>query len=320
VTSFGVLLFIGSLLFNLILFGAAASNASSSNGFKTEVLTPGDATRKVYVVDLAGVIQDSSARKIKKLLKQVEDDPAAKALILHIDSPGGTVAASDEIYHMVLDLKASKSIPVVVTQGGLATSGGYYISVAADKIYASKATWTGNIGVIMQRLNLYKLMDKYGVEDATMVSSGATFKDAGSMFKPESPQARDYLQGLLDDASKEFKAVIVSGRGKSLTKPIDDIANGKVYTADDALALGLVDGTGGHNEAVKYLQSSHGLTGAQIVHLDESFSLASLFSASSRLTTPPGATLDIAGTKLHVDNATLESFLSPRPMYLFTGQ
>lgn len=321
-TTLAVTIFGLSLSLNVYFLLAAAATAgvsSSSSPGRTEILLPGDAARKIYLVKLEGVIEDKAAARMKKLLKQIASDPAAKALILHIDSPGGTVSASDQIYHDVLNFKSKTSIPVIATQGGLATSGGYYVSVAADKIYASKSTWTGNIGVIMQRFNLSKLMNNYGIEDATMVSSGAPFKDAGSMFKPESPEAREYLQGLLDDASREFKSVIVTGRGKSLAKPIDQIANGKVYTADDAMSLGLVDGTGGQDDAVKYLQSSHGLTGAQIVQLDETPTLANLLGLGASLVNPPAATLEIGNTRIRVDNATLQSLLTPKPMYLFTG-
>lgn len=320
-TGFMVTLLTCSLTLNfwLLVFGGLAALAGSggggsSPGGRSDVLIAGDSTRKVFLIEVTGVITDETQQRFARLLKEATDDPAIKALIVHVDTPGGTVTASDEIYQAIVRARKSKSIPVVVTQGGIATSGGYYISAAADRVFANRTTWTGNIGVIMQRFNVSKVMEKYGIEDATLVSSGAKFKDAGSMFKPENAEQREYLQSLMDQAFATFKQVIVAGRGAALKKPIDEIANGKVYTADEALALGLIDGTGGRDDAINWLKNSHSLTGMELIRLDETPTLGSLLGLSSKLTGAGAGT-----TKLELDASVLEPFLTPRPLYLWRG-
>jgi len=163
----------------------------------------------------------------------------------------------------------------------------------------------------MQRFNVAKLMDKYGVEDATITSTGATFKDAGSMFREEKPAERHYLQSLMDQAFTTFKDVVVEGRGKNLTAPINDIANGKVYTAPEALKLGLVDEVGGQDAALAWLAAKHGLTAPHLVRLEETPSLASLFGLTTSLKS--------GETRVDIAREAVDSILSPRPMYLWRG-
>src|SRR3712207_6602256 len=113
----------------------------------------------------------------------------------------------------------------------LATSGGYYAACGADHVIAQPTTFTGNIGVLMPRYNFSKLMEKYGVEETTIVSSGARFKNAGSSFRPETPEEKQYMQELADSAFKQFKDVVTAGRSSKLKANLEDIANGKVFTA-----------------------------------------------------------------------------------------
>lgn len=301
-----------TLNFWLLVAGGLAAMAGGQGPTRSDVVLAGDVTKKVYQIDVTGVIDDQTEKRIMRLLKQAEDDSFTQALLIHIDTPGGTVTASDNIYQALRSLKTRKNLPVVITQGGLATSGGYYISAAGDKVFASRTTLTGNIGVIMQRFNVSKLMEKYGIEDATIISSGADFKDAGSMFKPEDPKERAYLQSLMDSAFVIFKQVVKDGRGAALTQSIDTIANGKVYTAAEAKQLGLVDGTGGHDEAVAYLKTLPGLASLHLVKLEEPPSLASLFGVKSNLSG--------SDAKLEISRSLLESVVAPRPLYLWRGQ
>jgi protease-4 len=314
-----------TLNFWLLVFGGLASMvgkvASSTPGFTTTTLVEGDSTRKVYVLDIVGEISEATETRFTKLLRSVSDDSAARALIVHINTPGGSVAPSDNIYTEIQKFKKARSIPVIITQDGLATSGGYYISVAGDRIFASKTTWTGNIGVIMPSYDLSGLLHRYDVRDNTLVSTGATFKDAGSPTKTEDPIQRAYLQDLMDKAFMRFKEVVVEGRGKSLNGSIDAIANGKVYTADDAKALGLVDDIGTLDDALAFLATKHGLSGPEVVHLEEQHGVfADLFQSKSQTPSPSLLNLDIGGTKVEIPRSALDDVLSPRPMYIWRAR
>jgi protease-4 len=312
-TTFAVTLFGLSLTLNfyfLVVAGVSALAASGPQAM-SEVIVAGDPGQKVYELEIKGVIDDETHTSFAKLLRQVREDSSTRALIVHIDTPGGTVTASDEIYQQLRAFRTQTKLPVAITQGGLATSGGYYISAAGDRVFSHRTTLTGNIGVLMQRFNLSKLMNRYGVEDATITSTGATFKDAGSMFREESPAERAYLQSLMDQAFTTFKDVIVEGRGSRLKGSIDSIANGKVYTASEALNLGLVDELGGRDAALAWLAKQHALTSPTVVKLEETPTLASLF----------GVTTSVGSGEARVDIARdlTESVLYPRPMYLWRG-
>src|SRR5207247_10426128 len=140
--------------------------------------------------------------------KIIEKDSTVKDLVVKYNTPAGTIAASDEIYYLIRQYKTKTGLPVVVSMREMASSGGYYIACAGDQIYAEPTTWTGNIGVLMERFDLSKLADKYGVHDDTMRSTGADFKTAGSMFRELTPAERQYLQGLLDQAFTQFKDMV----------------------------------------------------------------------------------------------------------------
>lgn len=300
-----------TLNFYFLVVAGVSSLAGSASPSRSDVLISGDLGQKIYRLEIKGLITDQTHLQFARLLRQVREDATTKALLIHIDTPGGTVTASDEIYQLLRKFRTDTNLPVVITQGGLATSGGYYISAAGDRVFSHRTTLTGNIGVLMQRFNVAKLMDKYGVEDATITSTGATFKDAGSMFREEKPAERQYLQSLMDQAFTTFKDVVVEGRGKNLTAPINDIANGKVYTALEALKLGLVDEVGGQDAALAWLAAKHGLTAPHLVRLEETPSLASLFGLSTSLKS--------GETRVDIAREAVDSILSPRPMYLWRG-
>lgn len=295
----------------LLVAGLASLGSSGSRPAVTEVVRAGDAKTKVYQIEVKGIIDDGLQERFARLIRQVSEDSATRALIVHIDSPGGTVTASDQIFQLLRRFRDHRKLPVVVTQGGLATSGGYYISAAADHVLAHRTTLTGNIGVVMQRFNLSELMTRWGVADATITSTGAKFKDAGSMFRPETPEERAYLQSLMDQAFMTFKDVVVEGRGSRLVGSITEIANGKVYTAQEAKALGLVDGLGDFEDALAYLAKDHNITGPQVVRISETPTLASLLGIVGNLRG--------GEAKLELSPSALEPLIAPRPMYLWRG-
>lgn len=295
----------------------------SGEGAHTTTLVDGDPKQKVAVVPISGVIDDAESERFEKILKRLESDQNVKALVLEIDSPGGGVSASDEMYARILKFKQSKHVPVVVTMGAIAASGGYYISCAADKIVAERTTITGSIGVLMPRYDLSKLGEKYGVSDDSIHSTGATYKTVGSMLKPMSPDERQYVLGLIDDAFGTFKSVVRNGRGSSLKLPIDQIANGKAYTASEAFRMGLIDQVGYKADAYDLAGTMAGLANKHVVKYEPVQSFWEALGASEsayRLGSPAAKTVTINGINLGLDRRWMDEMMTPRLMYIWRGQ
>ncbi len=199
---------------------------------------------KIAVVSVKGVIIDSSST-IEEL-KQYRKNSAIKAIILRVDSPGGAVVPSQEIYEEIK--RTTKVKPVVVSMGSVAASGGYYISCPATKIIANPGTLTGSIGVLMELPNIKGLLDKIGVK-SEIVKSGK-YKDITSPFKPLQQDEREVLQKLIDDVHEQFIKAVSEGR-KIPLENIKRIADGRVFTGIKAKELGLVDEIGDFDSAIK---------------------------------------------------------------------
>jgi protease-4 len=318
--TFLILLLVGSLLINVVLVLVVGASSVGS-GLHEDTLVEGDAGEKVAVLSIDGIILDRTAQRFIHQLSRLEKDSNVKAIVLSVDTPGGSVTASDVIYHAITDYKARHtSVPVVVTMGGLATSGGYYVSCAADYIIAQPTTMTGNIGVVMPRYDLSKLADKWGIEDNSLHSTGADFKTAGSMFRPETPAEHEYILSIIDSAFAQFKKVISDGRGSKLAKPIDTISNGKVYVTDEALALGLVDAKGYAEDAYNYAATKAGLTRKTVVRVQDSPRLMEqLLSSRSSLggASAGSGGVTVNGVNVNLGPETIEAFSRPRLMYLW---
>ena len=205
-----------------------------------------------------GFIGDiDSAESALKALEKAAEDSSVKGVLLRINSPGGTVAMSQEIYSMLLNVRSKK--PVIVSMGDVAASGGYYIACAADRIYADPGTLTGSIGVIMGTLNVQELMtNKLGVR-SVIIKSGK-FKDTGSMYREMTDEERTLLQNLINNAYNQFLDSINTGRIKrkdsyktgktALTMELlKEYADGRILTGQQAKDLGFVDKLGGLYEA-----------------------------------------------------------------------
>lgn len=200
---------------------------------------------KVAVVEIEGIIVDGAAAV--RELREHADNPSIKAVVLRINSPGGVVAPTQEIFAAIQRArKAGK--PVVASLGAVAASGGYYVAVAADRIYANPGTLTGSIGVVMQLANLEGLLKKVGV-DYVVVKAGA-YKDVGNFARTMSPEERKMLQALLDDVYSQFVEAVSEGRGLE-KKDVLAFAEGRIYSGQQALALKMVDELGGFEEAVE---------------------------------------------------------------------
>jgi protease-4 len=198
---------------------------------------------RVAVIPVTGLISESEPT-IDQLKKFAKDD-SVKAIVLRIESPGGGVGPSQEIYEEVKKARVKK--PVLASMGALAASGGYYIACAAQRVYANPGTITGSIGVIMPFMNVKDLVEKLGVKGLT-VKSGA-FKDMGSPLRDMTPQERELLQGVVDNVHLQFVNAVASGRNLH-REDVLRIADGRIFTGEQAKELGLVDALGNLEDAV----------------------------------------------------------------------
>lgn len=307
-TIFGI-----SLTLNIyLLLYTGLMGGGMSTAVNTTVLQDGALDQTIAVVPVRGIITDQTYAQFDRWMRAIEDDKHVKAIVLDVDTPGGEVAASDQIHRRIEEYKKDKNIKVIVSMGGYATSGGYYVSANADHIFAQPTTWTGNIGVRLDRLNIAKLGEKYGIEDNSLHATGSDFKTAGSMWKPESPQERAYLTGLIDDAYRIFKERIVKGRGDRLKASIETIASGKVFTADEAKQFGLIDGIKYPQDVYTFAAQTAGLSNPRIVRYSRPPSLFESLGAESSLK------VGVDGVKL--DRTALDDLLRPRLMYHWNGR
>jgi len=221
---------------------------------------------KVALVRIEGPIVDSKnpIDEIKEYVK----DPSVKAIVLRVDSPGGAVAPSQEIYEEVK--KAVEKKKIVVSMGSLAASGGYYISAPASRIVANPGTLTGSIGVIMEIPNVEGLMNKVGVK--TEVIKSGRHKDIASVFRGIGREEREILQGVLDDVHDQFIKAVAEGR-KMLPDQVKKLADGRIFTGKQAVSMGLVDELGNLEDAIKVAAKLSGIKGEpSVVSKKEKFS------------------------------------------------
>jgi protease-4 len=225
---------------------------------------------KVALVRVTGVILDST--DVIDEIKEYSRDKSIKAVVIRIDSPGGAVAPSQEIYEEILKLKENKK--VVVSMGAVAASGGYYIAAPADRIVANAGTLTGSIGVIMEIPNVQGLMDKIGVE--TQIIKSGKHKDMASVFRALKPEEKAILQNVLDDVHDQFINAVSESRGLSFTT-IRELADGRIFTGRMAKELGLVDELGNLQDAIVLAGKLTGIDGEpEVVTREKEFSVLDL--------------------------------------------
>lgn len=212
---------------------------------------------RIAVVYIEGVIFDS--KSVNEHLKMYADDSRVKAVLLRIDSPGGGVAASQEISDQVRWLRDEKKKPVVVSMGSVAASGGYYIACAADHIVANPGTVTGSIGVIAEWVNYGNLL-KWAQMQPEVIKSGE-MKDVGSPTREINVKERAYLQGLINQMFAQFVNAVAAGRKELTRERILELADGRVYTGEEALREKLIDGLGNYDAALKKTAELVGIKG-----------------------------------------------------------
>jgi len=207
---------------------------------------------KVAIITVSGIIFDEENGFVKRQIDQALKDDRVKAVVLRIDSPGGTVSDADYLLQHLSQLRKQK--PLVVSMGGTAASGGYYIAMAVgdtpDTIFAEPTTWTGSIGVIIPHYNLETLFSKLGVEEDSVASH--PLKNMGTPARKMTEEERRIFEDLVNDSFNRFKEVIRSGRRRFAKAPeeLDRLATGQVFTASDAMECGLVDKIGFLEDAI----------------------------------------------------------------------
>ena len=229
---------------------------------------------KILLMDVSGMILEgphrllgifkgaTSPSRVKEELEKAAKDKNIKAVVLKINSPGGTVSAADVILHELKSFKAEHQVPVVVCLEGLAASGGYYVAQAGDTIMAYPTCITGSIGVIAMKFNFRGLMDKVGV-DTDVVKTGA-WKDFWSPFRPATPKEKEMMQQIIEEFYRAFVNVVAEGRKMSLPE-VKQVADGRIFTAPQAKDLKLVDKIGYLDEAIKEAQALAGIPAAKVV-------------------------------------------------------
>jgi protease-4 len=209
---------------------------------------------KVGVVEIVGVIANS--RGILEQLKRFREDEDIKAIVIRVDSPGGVVGPSQEIYREVVRTCTTKK--VIASMGAVAASGGYYVIAGADGIVANPGTITGSIGVIMEYTNFRELFRKIGL--SPVVIKSGRFKDAGSPVRDMTPEDEQLLKDFVDQLHQQFVAAIAEGRRIELEK-VQELADGRIYTGQDAKEIGLVDRIGNLEDAIEWAGRLAGIEG-----------------------------------------------------------
>jgi protease-4 len=241
-----------------------------------EQTVEGKGAAKILLLDLSGVLAEETAgfslspppprvpllARVREELRKAEDDDRVKALIVRINSPGGTITASDILYRELHGFKTRKKIPVVAAIMDVGASGGYYAALAADTIVAHPTTVTGSIGVIMLTVNAQGLLEKIGV--APLAIKSGPRKDAGSPFRGLTEEERAIFQSVIDEMHSRFVRLIAESR-KIPEERVRAFADGRIYTAEQALGLGLVDRVGYLEDVVEAARKAAGLSEARIV-------------------------------------------------------
>ncbi len=211
---------------------------------------------RIGVVDLDGVIL--SPQPVVGQLKKFADDSSIKAIIIHVNSPGGGVAASEEIYREVKRIRSEKKKRIVVSIETVGASGAFYVAAASDKIFADKGSIVGSIGVIAQWVNYGDLLKWAKLKD--VVIKTGEFKDTGNPTRDLTPNEQAYMQALIDNMFGQFVQAVSEGRGMKF-EDVKSIANGKVWTGEQAMSMKLIDGVGDFEAAVDDTAKSVGIKG-----------------------------------------------------------
>ncbi len=293
--------------------------AATELPFTEEIIEEGSELKKIVVLDVNGVIQDTNDAEslfqaagynhkgFMKQLNYIKEDDTVKGIILKINSPGGGVVESAEIHDKLVEIQQETKKPVYISMGSMAASGGYYISAPAKKIFASEETLTGSLGVIMQGVNYEGLADKYGVDFVTIKSG--QYKDIMSPTRQMTEEERQILQTMIDNSYEGFVKVIAEGRNMT-AEQVKRIADGRIYDGRQAKELNLIDDFGYLEDVIQQMMEQEKLKDAKVVRYTDAIGFASLFNI--KVQELFGADSEMAGIMKILSRPN-----SPHLMYLY---
>lgn len=274
-----------------------------------------EATKKIAVVKVSGAIMEGDDF-VEKQLEKVEKDADVVAVVLRIDSPGGTVTYSHRLYHQAKELIKERELPMVVSMGSLCASGGYYLAMAVgeqeDVLYAEPTTWTGSIGVVIPLYNVSRLMNITGVQDQSLVSGD--LKLMGSPTRRMGDEEQAVLQELVDQSFDRFRSIVLAGRPalRDNEEALATATTGQIFTADQAKELGLIDRIGFIEDAIERAAEMAGVSTDEVraVKYEKRMTpIEQILAASGRVEPPRSGGVDLR---------ELIELATPRAYYLST--
>ncbi|WP_203333226.1 signal peptide peptidase SppA [Planococcus beigongshangi] len=293
--------------------------AADTAQLEETIIEPGSANSKIAVLEVDGAIQDTgdasalfgsagyNHRQFMQQLEQVKEDNAVKAVMLKVNSPGGGVVESAEIYDKITEIQEETDKPFYVSMGAMAASGGYYIAAPADKIFVHRETLTGSIGVIMQSVNYAELADKLGIDFVTIKSG--PYKDIMSPTREMTEEEAALMQEMLNDSYEGFVDIIVEGRDLP-EEEVRAVADGRIMNGRQAIEANLADDYGYAEDVMEALRSDFDLGNAQVIEYGASESWSSLFAVKAG---------SFFGNDIETQLLTklMTEYSSPRMMYLY---
>lgn len=293
-------------------------NASAST-FSESVIEEGSATNRIAVLNVEGVIQDTGSASslfgdagynhdfFMQQLEEIKQDNSVKAVMLKVNSPGGGVVESAEIYDKITEIQEETGKPFYVSMGATAASGGYYIAAPAEKIFVNRETLTGSIGVIMESVNYGELAERYGIDFVTIKSG--PYKDIMSPTRDMTDEERALLQEMLDDSYESFVDIIEEGRGMT-EEEVKALADGRIMNGRQAVEANLADDFGYEEDVVAALKTDFDLENAQVFQYGTSQGIGSLFAMKVNSFLGNDIESKLMGQ-------LLTEYNSPRMMYLY---
>jgi protease-4 len=316
---------LGNLVLLLIIIAIIAAGYSSYKGgsggfsafkqargeeYSEFLIQQGTSHERIVIVDVAGIITAETSEYLRQQFDIIYRDPTIRGIIVRIDSPGGSVVASDQLYHMIQKLSEEKRVPIMAYMAGLAASGGYYTAIACDRIIAEPTTITGSIGVIMQTFTMKQLFEeKLGVQPVT-VKSGEK-KDWPNSFKDVTPEQRQYIdEKLIKPAYNRFVDLVDKGRPLLSREQVVPLADGSIYYAQEAMDNGLIDQVGYIEDAIKTLSDQANLSDPQVFGYQKVYGLSDLLQMKA----------DHNADMLSTGKELISEMQSPKLMYLWQMQ
>lgn len=321
------LAFLGiSLLINLLLLiGLALTSGPEAGQSVTRVVEPGTAAQTVAIIPVNGMILENVEQQFARDLDRAADDKNVKAVVVEIDSPGGTVTDSHQMYAALNDFRSATRKPVVIHMNSLAASGGYMLACAGDEIWAEETTITGSIGVLVSFPELSGFAEKTGIRFETIVSDGSPYKDQLNMWTDPTEAETESLKELLNEQYDLFRGIVDTARRPAITAAgadVDEVTDGRVFVGPQALKLGLVDAVGFREDAVAAAAAKAGLSNPKVVLYEQLPTLGEVLG----LAQSPGVRAPSISAETLADRdfrqaavQVLHELSAPRSLYLYRG-